>query len=56
MSQTVSMDKCHPISARAPVAQLVRASDQNSEDQGLNPAVWISMSFLPKKSIGKIFI
>ena len=30
--------------ARAPVAQLVRAFDQNSEDPGSNP-VWISMSF-----------
>ena len=30
--------------ARAPVAQLVRASDRNSEDPGLNPG-WISMSF-----------
>ena len=32
--------------ARAPVAQLVRASDRNSEDPGLNPG-WISMSFSP---------
>ena len=30
--------------AIAPVAQLVRASDRNSEDSGLNPG-WISMSF-----------
>ena len=30
--------------ARAPVAQLVRASDWNSEDPGSNPG-WISMSF-----------
>ena len=30
--------------ARAPVAQLVRASDRNSEDPGSNPG-WISMSF-----------
>ena len=32
--------------ARAPVAQLVRASDWNSEDPGPNPG-WISMSFSP---------
>ena len=30
--------------ARPPVAQLVRASDRNSEDPGLNPG-WNSMSF-----------
>ena len=30
--------------ARAPVAQLVRASDRNLEDPGSNPG-WISMSF-----------
>ena len=29
---------------RAPVAQLVRTSDYNSEDPGSNPG-WISMSF-----------
>ena len=29
---------------RVPVSQLVRVSDWNSEDPGLNPG-WISMSF-----------
>ena len=46
-NRTVSMDKCHLSSgpnARAPVAQLVRASDRHSEDPGSNPG-WISMSF-----------
>ena len=33
---------------RAPVAQLVRASDQNSEDPGSNPG-WISSYFFPSK-------
>ena len=40
----VSMDKCLCSNARAPVAQLVRASDQNSEDPGSNSG-WNSMSF-----------
>ena len=36
--QTLSINKCHLSSnARVPVAQLVRASDQNSEDPGLIP-------------------
>ena len=46
-NRTVSMDKCHlspAPNARAPVAQLVRASDGHSEDPGSNPG-WISMSF-----------
>ena len=33
---------------RAPVAQLVRASDRNSEDPGSNPG-WISSYFFPSK-------
>ena len=47
MSQTKSMDKMGSIlhsNARAPVAQLVRASDQSSEDPSLNRG-WITMSF-----------
>ena len=35
---------------RAPVAQLVRASDRNSEDPGSNPG-WISMSFFTNWSL-----
>ena len=33
--------------AKAPVAQLVRASDRHSEDPGSNPG-WISWSFFTK--------
>ena len=38
--------------ARAPVAQLVRASDWNSEDSGSNPG-WISSYFFPSTSAKK---
>ena len=57
MSWTVSMDKCHlssvPMPCRAPVAQLVRASNQGSEDPGSNPG-WISMSFFITNPIQRI--
>ena len=36
--------------ARAPVAQLVRASDRSLEDPGSNPG-WISMSFFACREI-----
>ena len=41
--------------ARAPVAQLVRASDRQSEDPGSNPG-WISMSFFAKSYIVAQFL
>ena len=49
----VSMDIYHLSSAPipAPVAQLVRASDQSSEDPGSNPG-WISMSLFTTSSDG----
>ena len=46
-----------PSNTRPPVAQLVRASDQNSEDQGLNPSCLdLNVFFTKQRSIGKIFI